>query len=155
MKRSFRVAHGIKKHVSFLHQSRRLVSLKYLLGGLFFVGNIADQLYMIHVTYERAGDQTHDEPTNAALYRELRESNQLGQYWKLETPEVLETAKNVIRYYPKHGKLVVHLPDHCSRKDFSVHVGKGVGINLAALEDEPEVLHRLIEILQEVESNAS
>lgn len=114
---------------------------------------------MIHVTYERAEDQRReDQPStaadNKAVYRELRESNQLSKYWLIESPEVLETAKNVIRYYPKHGKLAVHLPDYCTR-DCKTHIGKGVGLNLDALQDEPEVLHRLIAILQEIERNAS
>ena len=109
---------------------------------------------MIHVTYERAEDQRReDQPSTAAdntgLYRELRDSNQLSKYWLIESPEVLETAKNVIRYYPKHGKLAVHLPDYCTR-DCQTHIGKGVGLNLDALQDEPDVLHRLIEILQQV-----
>ena len=113
---------------------------------------------MIHVTYERADDQRREEQTSTAadstaLYRELSESNQLGKYWLTETPEVMETSKNVIRYYPKHGKLAFHLPDYCTR-DCKTHIGKGVGLNLDALQDEPEVLHRLIEILQSVEHDA-
>ena len=114
---------------------------------------------MINVTFEHADDQRReDQPSAAAdnteLYRELHESNQLGKYWLIESPEVMDTAKNVIRYYPKHGKLAVHLPDYCTR-DCKTHIGKGVGLNLDALQDEPKVLHRLIEILQEIESNAS
>ena len=105
---------------------------------------------MIHVTYERAEDQPSTAADNKAVYRELRESNQLSKYWLIESPEVLETAKNVIRYYPKHGKLAVHLPDYCTR-DCQTHIGKGVGLNLDALQDEPDALHRLIEILQQVE----
>ncbi len=51
----------------------------------------------------------------------------------LEEPEVLETSKNVVRYYPKHGKLVFHLPDYYSPRTCSMHIGKGVGLDLTAL----------------------
>ena len=67
---------------------------------------------------------------------------------------MLETSKNVVRYYPKHGKLVFHLPDYYSPRTCSMHIGKGVGLDLTALDDNPDVLHRLIEILQQIEKSA-
>ena len=65
------------------------------------------------------------------------------KFWLQEDPELLTTDKNAFRYYPKAGRLVVHLPDY--DRGGSPHVGKGVGIQLGALT--PEVCERLIEIL--------
>ncbi len=35
-----------------------------------------------------------------------------------------------------------------------MHIGKGVGLDLTALDDNSDVLHRLIEILQQIEKSA-
>lgn len=78
--------------------------------------------------------------------REAEYNNQTAKYWELEEPEVMQTGKNTIRYYPKAQRLVVHLPDYYNFKG-EVRMGKGLGINLAALAESPEALDRVIEIL--------
>lgn len=76
---------------------------------------------------------------------------QSAKYWLYEEPEVLKTGKNVIRYYPKAERLVVHLPDYI-KADFyggEVKPGKGVGLQLVSLSEDQEVLKRIIDILSE------
>lgn len=70
-----------------------------------------------------------------------------AKYWLYEDPEVLNTGKNVVRYYPKADRLVVHLPDYQLKGTGEQKIGKGVGLNLSALRDHPEVTKRLLEIL--------
>lgn len=107
-----------------------------------------------HTRHTSAERKERVECGDSAEYRALDDKNQLCKYWLLEEPEVLETSKNVVRYYPKHGKLVFHLPDYYSPRTCSMHIGKGVGLDLTALDDNSDVLHRLIEILQQIEKSA-
>lgn len=81
----------------------------------------------------------------------LTESNQLAKYWEMETPEVMQTGFNTLRYYPQAQRLVVHLKDYWSDKDGGFRMGKGTGLDLASLRRKPDVLKRLIEILQAIE----
>lgn len=78
---------------------------------------------------------------------ELSANNQSAHFWESEEPEVMKTGRNVIRYYPGAQRVVIHLPDWENYKTGQLCPGKGVGLNLAALADEPEALDRLIEIL--------
>ena len=74
---------------------------------------------------------------------------QSAKYWLFEQPEVLQTGKNTIRYYPKAERLVIHLPDYI-KQDFyggEIKPGKGVGLQLVPLSENQEVLKRIIEIL--------
>ena len=76
---------------------------------------------------------------------ELKMNNQSGKFWLLEDPEEIYTDKNVIRYYPKAKRLVVHLPDYYHIEKREVLPGKGTGLRLDYLD--PESVKRLIEIL--------
>lgn len=80
----------------------------------------------------------------------LNEGNQSAQYWRLECPEVLTTAKNRFRYFPKSGKLKAGLPDFYSKRRAEFSEGKSVGIDLASLKAAPATLSRLIQILLEL-----
>ena len=80
---------------------------------------------------------------------EADSNNQSAKFWLYEEPEVMETARNCFRYYPKAGRLTIHLPDYIDRKG-EQRPGKGTSINLACLADAPEVLERIIEILNEL-----
>lgn len=73
-------------------------------------------------------------------------SNQGGKFWLYEEPEVFETSRNCFRYYPKAGRLSVHLPDYTDQKG-ERKIGKGTSVNLRSLAEEPEVLDRIITIL--------
>lgn len=86
----------------------------------------------------------------AKLERELRE--RAAKYWLYEEPETFELEHNVIRYYPKAERLCFHLPDFYSTRHNKTAVGKGVSIRLDELADEPEILCRLIEILQSLQT---
>ena len=80
--------------------------------------------------------------------KDLESSNQRGHYWEAEEPEVLDTGRNVLRYYPEAQRLVVHLPDWENYKTGQQLPGKGVGLNLYALSESPDICGRIIEILQ-------
>jgi len=80
-------------------------------------------------------------------YKEAEYNNQTAKYWLLEDPEIMETGKNVLRYYPKAQRLVIHLPDYQIAYGGQKRVGKGVGLNLEALAESPDVLDRVLEIL--------
>jgi hypothetical protein len=78
---------------------------------------------------------------------DLASNNQNAHFWELEDPEVMETGKNALRYYPKAQRLVVHLSDYHDARTGELKPGKGTGLNLAALAESPEVLDRVLEIL--------
>ena len=79
--------------------------------------------------------------------KEAERTNQTAKFWEIEDPEVMTTEKNVMRYYPKAERLVIHLPDYTHAQTGAQMPGKGCGINLEALAYAPEVLDRIIEIL--------
>ena len=81
---------------------------------------------------------------------ELKASNQSAKFWELEQPEIMETRFNTLRYYPKAQRLVVHLRDYWSERDGCCRMGKGTGLDLAALSNRPDTIDRLIEILQSI-----
>jgi hypothetical protein len=80
-------------------------------------------------------------------YKEAEYNNQTAKFWLLEDPEVMETGKNTLRYYPKAQRLVIHLPDYKDGRSGNMLPGKGCGLNLEALAESPEVLDRVIDIL--------
>lgn len=88
-----------------------------------------------------------------ATYNELKQSNQTAKFWELEEPEVLNTPKNTIRYYPKAERLVVHLPDYFDSRVREIRPGKGVGLDLHSLREQPETVARLIAILKQLQKS--
>ena len=74
-------------------------------------------------------------------------NNQSYKFWLYEDPEVMQTGRNTLRYYPKAQRLVVHLPDYQDQKTGEIKPGKGTGLNLEALEESPDVLDRVLSIL--------
>ena len=84
---------------------------------------------------------------------EAEYNNQTAKYWLLEEPEVLETGKNTLRYYPKAKRLSVQLPDYYKPMTGERLPGRGTGLNLAALAAVPEVLDRVIEILTSLKND--
>ena len=79
--------------------------------------------------------------------RDAEYNNQTAHFWELEDPEVMQTGRNALRYYPKAQRLVVHLSDYHDARTGELKPGKGTGLNLAALAESPEVLERVLEIL--------
>ena len=77
------------------------------------------------------------------------------KYWLYEEPEIRETGKNAIRYYPEAGKIQFALCDYIeARKDAwgvmreMKKPGKSAALDLVSLSEEQETLQWLIEILQ-------
>ena len=83
-------------------------------------------------------------------WNDLENDNQSAHFWEVEKPEVLDTGRNVLRYYQKAQRLVIHLPDWDNYKTGRRCPGKGVGLNLTALAERPELCERVIEILQDL-----
>lgn len=80
--------------------------------------------------------------------KDLEAANQSGHFWEVEDPEIMDTGRNVLRYYPEAQRLVIHLPDWENYKTGKLCPGKGVGLNLYALAESPDICERVIEILQ-------
>lgn len=80
--------------------------------------------------------------------KDLEAANQSAHFWETEKPELMDTGRNVLRYYPEAQRLVIHLPDWENYKTGKTCPGKGVGLNLYALAESPDICERVIEILQ-------
>lgn len=73
-----------------------------------------------------------------------------SKYWETEVPEKLCTDRNVFRFYPQAQQLGIHKSDWLNIGTGETRPGKGVHINLRELRNRPEVLRRLVEILQNI-----
>lgn len=80
--------------------------------------------------------------------KQIAADNQSAHFWEVEQPEIMDTGRNVIRYYPEAQRIVVHLPNWENYKTGEILPGKGVGLNLYALAESPDICERLIEILE-------
>ncbi len=76
-----------------------------------------------------------------------------GRYWEEETPVVVETAKNVLRWFPRAGKLQISLPNWTD-KEGSEKPGKTVTLDVEALqvsEDRERAAEMLRGVLSDLE----
>lgn len=64
-----------------------------------------------------------------------------SRYWLTESPETVETERNVFRYYPDAERLQVSLPDYTAYSG-ETRRGKTVGIYIPALTQEAKELIR-------------
>ncbi len=64
-----------------------------------------------------------------------------SRYWLTESPETVETERNVFRYYPEAERLQVSLPDYTAYNG-EARRGKTVGIYIPALTQEAKELIR-------------
>jgi len=77
----------------------------------------------------------------------------VNNYWQTETPVVAASAKNVLRWFPKAGRLQVSLPDWTGGNG-KRNPGKTVTLNVEALResDDLEAARRIFkEILASLE----
>lgn len=72
-----------------------------------------------------------------------------NRYWETETAEILRTAKNTIRYYPRAEKLTIKAPDYFDNRECKLKPGVNAALDLKALASSPEVAQRLVAILLE------
>jgi len=75
----------------------------------------------------------------------------MNRYWEIEDPEVIDTGVNILRLFPKAGKLQVSQPNWVD-KDGTEKVGKTVTLDLQALyetieSDKPVEFGKVIETL--------
>lgn len=64
------------------------------------------------------------------------------EYWNTETPIVIDTGANVLRYYAEPGKLQVSLPDW-NDKAGKPHPGKTVAVDINALRANTQAVELL------------
>ena len=76
-----------------------------------------------------------------------------AEYWG-EEPKVFRTAKNVFRYYKRARRLTVSLPEYTPNGSTEKRPGKSVSIALDVLEEEPEALKAVTDILLSALRNA-
>ena len=73
-------------------------------------------------------------------------------WWETETPEEIYTKSNVLRWYPRAGKLQVARPDWTDDEG-QVKTGKTVTLNVQAVKDAGEgqkaaaILQTIIDML--------
>lgn len=75
-------------------------------------------------------------------------------YWEYENPLVIETTKNVLRYFPQAGKLQVSLPSWTNDKG-EEQPGKTVTLDVESLqlsEDREKAIDILQSVLAELEA---
>lgn len=69
-------------------------------------------------------------------------------YWTEETPTVVDTGANVLRYYPQAGKLQVSLPSWIN-KEGDICQGKTVAVDVEALQANSKTVELLTHLLEE------
>ena len=67
-------------------------------------------------------------------------------YWEQEQPKVVDTGKNILRYFPQAGKLQVCQPNWTDGTGQEKQ-GKTVTLDIQALTEMPEAVDILKEIL--------
>lgn len=67
-------------------------------------------------------------------------------YWTEETPTIIDTGANVLRYYPQAGKLQVSLPDWLNKEGDACQ-GKTVAVDVEALQASTTAMALLAQIL--------
>lgn len=60
-------------------------------------------------------------------------------YWEQEQPTIISTGKNILRYFPKAGKLQVSQPNWTNDKG-EEKPGKTVTLDIEAARETPEAV---------------
>ena len=68
-----------------------------------------------------------------------------NNYWEKEQPVIVDTGKNVLRFFEKAGRLQISMPNWMT-KEGEVKPGKTVTINVDALRETPDALNMLRKI---------
>ncbi len=72
-----------------------------------------------------------------------------NEYWNEETPMIADTGKNVLRYFPKAGRLQISNPQW--EKDGKQMQGKTVTLNVTAAADNAEAVRLLKAMMKDIE----
>ena len=72
-----------------------------------------------------------------------------NEYWNEETPMIADTGKNVLRYFPKAGRLQISNPQW--EKDGQQMQGKTVTLNVTAAADNAEAVRLLKAMMKDIE----
>jgi len=68
-------------------------------------------------------------------------------YWEHETPKVVDTGKNVLRYFPEAGKLQISMP-YWTNDAGEERPGKTVTLDLTAVQETPEAVELMRKIFE-------
>ncbi|MDR1874191.1 MAG: hypothetical protein LBQ90_04150 [Synergistaceae bacterium] len=75
-----------------------------------------------------------------------------GKYWEDEQAQIVDTGKNVMRFFPKAEKLQVSMP-YWTDKDGTQKPGKTITLDVKAIRETPEAVELLKQILAEKKSD--
>ena len=70
----------------------------------------------------------------------------MDRYWETETPRTADTGKNILKYYPKAGKLQICMPEWKNEAG-ETRRGKIVTLDLAALNACPEATRIILDLI--------
>lgn len=76
-------------------------------------------------------------------------------FWETETPEVIRTEKNTLRYYPKAGFIAVHGQDYYDRYTGELKSGRYGPLNLRALAENKAAAKALVKIILKYRPDAA
>jgi len=74
----------------------------------------------------------------------------MKKYWETEKPTVIDTGKNIFRYFEKAGKIQISMPDW-TNADGESKPGKTVAVDIAALiNDDVEIRRQAADLFYHV-----
>ena len=65
----------------------------------------------------------------------------MSKYWETETPAVVDTGKNILRYFEQAGKVQISMPNW-KNADGENKPGKTVTVDIAALVNDDVEIRR-------------
>ena len=73
-----------------------------------------------------------------------------NEYWNDETPMIADTGKNILRYFPKAGRLQISLP-YWRDKNGEQKNGRTVTLDVAAAAENVEAVRLLKAVMKDIE----
>lgn len=73
-----------------------------------------------------------------------------NEYWNEETPMIADTGKNVLRYFPKAGRLQISLPCWLD-KNGERQNGRTVTLDVTAAAENAEAVRLLKAMMKDIE----
>lgn len=72
-----------------------------------------------------------------------------NEYWNEETPMIADTGKNILRYFPKAGRLQISLPCWLDKNGEQKN-GRTVTLDLAAAAENTEAVRLLKTVMKDI-----
>jgi hypothetical protein len=71
----------------------------------------------------------------------------MNKYWETETPVVVDTGKNILKYFAAACKLQISMPNW-TNADGETKPGKTITVDVTALTEKAEALDILQQIIE-------